>query len=105
MLVLSFATQLWQAMLFAVIFGLGWGTRGPLLIAIRGDYFGRRYYATIMGLSQPMLMVGLLIGPLMAGYAYDILDSYQSAFIVITLANLLGAFLLVFLHPPKVARM
>ena len=103
MLVLSFATQLWQAMLFAVIFGLGWGTRGPLLIAIRGDYFGRRYYATIMGLSQPMLMVGLLVGPLMAGYAYDILDSYQSAFIVIALANLLGAFLLVFLHPPKVA--
>ena len=39
-------------MLFAVIFGAGFGGRNLLTTAIRGDYFGKKAFATIS--SAPM---------------------------------------------------
>jgi MFS family permease len=40
LLVLAFASAFWMVLAFAVLHGLGWGMRGPLMSAIRADYFG-----------------------------------------------------------------
>ena len=44
--------QIYMALIFAIMYGIGFGGRIPLLTSIRGEYFGRKAFATIMGLSQ-----------------------------------------------------
>ncbi len=48
-MVIAFAETGMMAFIFAVLYGIGFGGRIPLLTAIRGDYFGRKAFATIMG--------------------------------------------------------
>ena len=35
--VLAFASSAWMIIAFAVLHGLGWGTRGPLMVALRAE--------------------------------------------------------------------
>lgn len=98
--VLATAQSLAQAGLFAILYGLGYGARGPLLVTLRGDYFGSRNFATIMGLSQPVLMLGSFLGPVAAGFAYDVQGDYRLVFTIIALVNLIGAVLLLFIRKP-----
>ena len=64
---ITFAASLWQVYVFAIIHGLAWGGRGPLMGAIRADYFGRRSLGTIMGLSAVIVTLGIMSGPVFAG--------------------------------------
>ncbi|MFP6796140.1 MAG: MFS transporter, partial [Pseudomonadales bacterium] len=52
---------------FALLHGLGWGTRGPLMVALRADYFGATSFGTIMGISSLIVMVGMSSGAIIAG--------------------------------------
>ena len=40
LLILAHATAFWMLLAFAIIHGAAWGMRGPLMSAIRADYFG-----------------------------------------------------------------
>ena len=42
LLVLVFANSIWMIFVFALAHGTAWGVRGPVLLALRADYFGRR---------------------------------------------------------------
>ncbi len=99
-IILAFAQTVPQALIFAVLYGLGYGARAPLLIALRGDFFGPRNFATIMGLSQPVLMIGSFLGPLAAGYAYDVQGNYRMVMTVMALVILIGAVLVLFIKKP-----
>jgi MFS family permease len=66
--------------LFAVVFGMGQGGRSPLSTAIRGDYFGRKAFATITGISQAPLYILMLVAPLFAAVMFDMRGSYTLAF-------------------------
>ncbi len=68
---------------FAVLHGLAWGTRGPLMQGIRADYFGRSSFGSIMGFSSVILMIGQIAGPVIAGFLYDRTGSYESGFTII----------------------
>ena len=80
LLVLTFATEVWMAFAFAFLFGIGFGGRSPLTTAIRGEYFGRRSFGTIMGISQVPMNVLLLAAPVFPGILYDMYGSYTLAF-------------------------
>ena len=79
------------AYLFAVLYGIGFGGRVPLLTAIRGDYFGRRNFATLLGVSQVPMNLSTVVGPLGAGYLYDRLGNYTAAFLGLAIVNIIGA--------------
>ena len=100
LVVLATAQTVGQAALFAILYGLGYGARAPLLIALRGEYFGPRNFATIMGLSQPVMVIGSFSGPIAAGFAYDVQGSYRMVFTIIALLNLVGAMLVFFIKKP-----
>ena len=51
-----------------VVNGLAWGVRGPLQQAIRADYFGATDFGKIMGFSSLIIMMGMVIGPFLAGW-------------------------------------
>ena len=93
---LAFATALWMVLAFAVLHGLGWGIRGPLMASMRADYFGRAAFGTIMGFSTLVSTVGMIGGPLVAGAFYDAQDTYKYGFTVLAGLAALGglAFLL-----------
>lgn len=76
---------------FAVLHGLAWGTRGPLMQAIRADYFGRSSFGSIMGFSSMILMIGQILGPVIAGFLYDRTGSYESGFTIIAIIAALGS--------------
>ena len=77
---LASATTLWMVVAFAVFHGLAWGTRGPLMSAIRADYFGSRAFGTITGMSSMVVMFGMMSGPLIAGILADRTGSYEAGF-------------------------
>ena len=100
MLILASADSFAHLMLYAVIQGLSWGTRGPILTAMRGDYFGRRSFAMIMGFSQMVMMVGMIIGPLFTGYMADNF-SYSRGFIIVAVAVGVGSLLFLVMKKPQ----
>jgi cyanate permease len=80
-----------MAFLFAVLYGAGLGGRIPLLTAIRGDYFGRANFATILGVSQVPMNLVMMGAPVAAGYLFDTLGSYTIPFLGLALLNYVGA--------------
>jgi MFS family permease len=48
---------------FAVLHGVAWGSRGPLMAAIRADYFGGTNFGTIMGTASLIASIGTTAGP------------------------------------------
>ena len=100
--IVAFAESVWMAMLAVVVHGLAWGIRGPLMTAIRADYFGSASFGTIMGFSSLIVMFGMTLGPVFAGYIADVSGDYQLAFIVLAAVSLLGALCFFLATPPKV---
>lgn len=91
LLVFALADSAWEARLFAMLHGTAWGVRGTLINAIRADYFGRVSYAAITGYATLIIMIGMTLGPLFAGFMYDWQGHYQTAFIVLAVLVGLGS--------------
>ena len=101
-LIISMADTLAMAFVFAALYGVGFGGRIPLLTAIRGEYFGRKAFATIMGLSQFPNNIAMIGAPLFAGYMFDIHGSYFIPFSTFAALNFAGAVLMLFVKRPKI---
>jgi len=88
----------------ALVHGFSWGLRGPLMGAMRADYFGREAFASVMGYSSLVVMFGSVFGPLLVGFLTDATGSYAPAFGVLTAVGALGAgaFFVLGAPPPAV---
>ena len=102
-LFLAHAQNLAMALVFSVLYGVSFGGRGPLLIGIRSDFFGRRSFATILGVSQTILMAGTITGPVFAGWIYDVTRSYTIAFWIMAAINVFSMALIVAAKKPTYA--
>ena len=93
-----------DAFAWVVVFTLAhapaWGMRGPLMQAMRADYFGRRHFGTIMGFSSLVINVGMVSGPLIAGAMADHFGNYEYGFTLLAIFAALGAIFFVFATPP-----
>ena len=85
----------------SVIHGLAWGGRGPQMAAIRADYFGRASFAKIMGVSNAIIIIGTITGPLVAGVMYDTTGSYRLGFDILAVMSGAGSVFFVLAQPPK----
>ena len=101
LLILAYATTFVPVLIFAVLHGTAWGVRGPMMTTIRADYFGRASFATIMGFSSLIVMVGMTVGPLFAGFMADIFDGYRIGFIIIAGITGVGSLFFVWAREPK----
>jgi MFS family permease len=93
LLLVTFAASWWMVMAFAVLHGLAWGVRGPLMVALRADYFGPSSFGTIMGFSSLIVMFGMSGGPLVAGYMADVSGNYESGLALLAGCALAGSLL------------
>lgn len=65
--IIAFSTSLPAVAAAVALHGVAWGMRGPLMMAIRADYFGRRNLGQIAGWSNTMTAAGSIIGPRLCG--------------------------------------
>lgn len=89
---------------FAMLHGIAWGTRGPLMQAIRADYFGRTHFGSISGWSSVLTTFGPILGPIIAGFLYDWTGDYRAGFTVVALMAAAGSIFFVLSTrpaPPK----
>ena len=100
MLVAALIQTVPGAYFFAVLYGIGLGGRVPLLTAIRGDYFGRKNFATILGVSQVPMNLAMMGAPIAAGYFFDTLGSYTVPFLGLSVLNYMGAGLILLARKP-----
>jgi MFS family permease len=101
LLLIAHATNLAMVLGFALLHGWAWGTRGPLMVAMRADYFGATSFGTIMGFSSLIVMLGMTAGPIVAGYMADRSGSYESGLTLLAVAALLGSVFFLLATPPK----
>jgi MFS family permease len=72
----------WMLYLFAIIYGFGYGGHVPQLAALVGEIFGLRYVGISLGMTTLSWGIGGALGTFLAGYIFDISDSYDYAFIL-----------------------
>ena len=72
------ASAYWVLALFAVVFGVCYGAYVALLPTIVMDLYGARSVSGIIGCLYTGCGFGTLIGPWLAGAAYDALGTYQA---------------------------
>jgi MFS family permease len=99
LLLLSHASNLGMVLAFATLHGLAWGWRGPQMAAIRADYFGRSSFGKILGVSNLIIILGTISGPLIAGLVYDHTGSYRVGFDIV--ASIAAAGSLFFILAPR----
>ena len=100
LLMLAYAVHVSMLVVFAVLHGMAWGLRGPLMQALRADFFGVREIGMIMGLSAVVISIGQVVGPLVAGLAYDWTGHYQSGFVLLALLAGGGSVMFLRARPP-----
>ncbi|MBM4415274.1 MAG: MFS transporter [Chloroflexi bacterium] len=101
LLLLTFASAAPMVLGFTVLHGLAWGVRGPVILSMRAEYFGRASYGMIMGLSSLVVATGMVIGPVLAGAIYDATGSYEVGFTIIAAVAAVSSLLMVIVSRPR----
>jgi sugar phosphate permease len=101
LLLLTYAVGLWMVIAFAMLHGTAWGLRGPMMQAMRADYFGRSAIGMILGLSFMIIVVGQVGGPIIPGIFADITGNYRLGFTILAILAGLGSGFFLLARKPK----
>ena len=103
-LVFANISSVWHLALFGVFWGIGFGMSIPLRLALLGDYFGRRHFGAIMGVSMGVNMVSGLVAPVFVGWMFDVTESYRLPYLVLTAGMALSVPLIATTRRPGFSR-
>ncbi|HEV8343949.1 MAG TPA: MFS transporter [Candidatus Binatia bacterium] len=96
-LALMWGEAYWLLWLFTILFTVI-DASFPIAWAAVGDFFGRRYFATIRGTMSFFYQWGSVIGPVLAGAIYDQSQTYHSVlwglFVLLLISSFLNALLI-----------
>ena len=95
------ATNVWALAIFAIIFGICYGGYVALVPAVTADYFGGRNMSGIIGALYTSTAIGSLVGPTLAGLAFDLQRSYTIPIIASAIAAVVATASAVLLKDPK----
>jgi MFS family permease len=87
LLSLSQSQNLWSLYLSVILFGLTVGAGDVIWVGILFKCFGERDFGKIFGLWYFCMLTTLTISPIVAGYVYDVTQSYQGAFLAVILGS------------------
>ena len=77
---LNYASALWMFYSFAVVFGLAYSGWMPLFPVLVMRIFGVGSMSAVLGFLTAANMIGSSVGAYVAGYLFDVTNSYQWAF-------------------------
>ena len=101
MTILALSDSLPMAVVFAILWGAGFGGRVPLLTAIIGDFFGRKNFGSILGINMVPSNVAMIFAPLFAGFMFDLRQSYFIPFITFAIMGFIGTFVILLARQPE----
>ncbi len=87
-------------MVFMVIYSLAYGGLATLQEPIRADYFGTKHFASIFGMTRTITTFGSFLGPICAGFFYDLTRSYAIPFVIFAIVSLLAMLCIFMARPP-----
>ena len=83
LVVFIYARSIPMIMVFALLFGVGYGITIPAQTSLRANYFGRKAYATITGYITFFIAITNVAYPTFAAWIYDTTGSYIQAFWIV----------------------
>lgn len=95
------ATEVWILYLFAVVFGFAQGGMGPSESPLVARLFGLRSHGLIFGVVSTSFPFGAAVGVFLAGYVFDVTNSYLLAFLACAAIAILGLVSTILLTPIK----
>ena len=89
-IVLMRTTNITMLYIYSFLVGVNVGGLAPILPGLIADYFGRKHFGVIYGLSHFMVILGILIGSIYGGWIFDITGSYSFAFLTSVVLSLIA---------------
>lgn len=102
LVILAHAGDYWTAVAFALLWGLGFGGRTPMLHAMRGDYFGRKHFGVILGMSAFPMGLGMMAAPVIVGRVYDTTGTYVTSLHTLAAISAVAAFTILLATKPAI---
>jgi len=99
---LLMAKDEWALYLFAAAFGIAFGGNSASHSPLAAGLFGLRSHGLIAGVLGSSVMVGGALGPFLAGYIFDVADSYRLAFLICAIIGIAGVILTALIKPTRV---
>ena len=101
LVILAFANNYFDAFLFSLLWGIGFGMRTPILHSLRGEFFGGKHYATILGLNALPMGIGMMISPVIVGFIYDSTNTYLYSLLSMAILCIAASFLILLIKSPN----
>jgi len=91
----------WLIIVFLLIYAPGFGGTIPVRPALLADYFGTSSFGTIFGCLALVGMLGGVASPVIAGWIFDIRESYRLAWQLFALVSIPAIPMILLAKPPK----
>jgi len=93
------STSAWMLFFFAVLYGFAHGALFTVMSPTVAEFFGTASHGLIFGMVLFCGTLGGSLGPLIAGYIFDLSGAYRAAFITLTIMACSGLVLAVLIRP------
>ena len=100
---LQIATELWMLYLFAVVYGVAHGGFFTAFSPLIAEFFGIKFHGALFGITMFSGTFGGALGPVMAGYVFDVTGAYAGAIWICIVISVLGFVLISLLKPAAAA--
>ena len=95
------ASALWMFYLFAIVLGFAYGGLIVLMSPTVAELFGIKAHGAILGVIVFIDCAGGAIGSFVAGWIFDITNSYYLAFLVCTILSIIALIAALLLQPTR----
>lgn len=96
---LQVAKSLWALYLFAAIYGIAHGGFFTAISPLVAEVFGTEAHGAVFGIVLFSGTTGGAVGPIIAGFMFDMLGSYTEVFWLIEIVSCIGLGFILFLRP------
>jgi MFS family permease len=81
--IVAYAATSWIGIVGAILMGAGSGSEADVIPYMIAEYFGRKRFATLYGLSWTAYAIGGAIGPILMGHGFDRAGTYAPQSVVL----------------------
>lgn len=81
--IIAYAGTSWMGILGAILMGAGSGSEADVIPYMLAEYFGRKRFATLYGLSWTAYAIGGALGPILMGHGFDRAGTYVPLSVVL----------------------
>lgn len=89
----------WAIWPFLILFSIGFGSTVVVRGALLSQYFSRHHFSRLLGLIMGAGAVGGIIGPTMAGWIFDLTNTYGPAWLIFFICSTATILLILRIEP------